>query len=53
MDRRTLFFLGAAVLCGLLAPEADPYGWVAAMLSGIYLVLAAASWLEDWSRRRG
>jgi hypothetical protein len=53
MDRRTGFFLGAAALCLLLAPVAGEYTWVAIMVAVVYSVLAAASWLEDRSRRSG
>jgi hypothetical protein len=51
MDRRTGFFLGAATLCGLLVPVAGSHAWVAALTGIVYVLLAGASWLEEWSRR--
>jgi len=53
MDRRTGFFLGAATLCGLLVPVAGGHAWVAALVCAVYVLLAGASWLEDWSRHHG
>jgi hypothetical protein len=52
MDPRAAFFLAAAVVCALLAPVADSYAWVAAVLSGVYLLLALGSWLDARSHRR-
>ncbi|HLM63884.1 MAG TPA: hypothetical protein VK306_06270 [Acidimicrobiales bacterium] len=52
MDTRALFFLAAAGLCLLLVPVAEGHAWVAATVSGVYLVLAAASWLDWRSRQR-
>ena len=52
MDRRAAFFLAAAVVCALLVPVADGYAWVAALLAGVYLLLALGSWLDARSRRR-
>jgi hypothetical protein len=51
MDRRTGFFLVAAVVCFLLVPVADGYAWVAATVGLVYTLLAGASWLEERSRR--
>ena len=48
VDRRAIFFLGAAVVVALLIPATDhELRWVPSWLSVIYVVLAAASWL-DW-----
>jgi hypothetical protein len=52
MDRRTVFFLVAATVCAVLAPEAGGYTWVAGMLAVVYGLLAVASWLEERSRKR-
>jgi hypothetical protein len=52
MDRRAVFFLVAALLCFLLVPVADAgHRWVAAGTGGVYVVLAALSALDHWSRR--
>jgi uncharacterized linocin/CFP29 family protein len=53
VDRRAVFFLFAAVVCALLVPVADGYGWVAAVVSVVYLTLAAVSWLDHRSRSGG
>lgn len=53
MDRRAIFFLAAATVCALLVPVADGYAGVAATVAGVYVVLAAASWLDHRSRRDG
>ncbi len=50
VDRRAVFFLLAAIACGLLVPVADGHAWVATAVSVVYLVLAAASWLDHRSR---
>jgi hypothetical protein len=50
VDRRAVFFLLAAVVCALLVPVAEGHAWVAAAVSGVYLVLAAGSWLDHRSR---
>jgi hypothetical protein len=52
MDRRAAFFLIAAVVCAALVPVSEGFGWVAATVSGVYLVLALGSWLDARSRRR-
>ena len=53
MDRRAIFFLGAAVVCGVLsfALDAD-LRWVGITLAVAYLVFALLSWLDWHSRRR-
>jgi hypothetical protein len=50
IDRRAVFFLLAAVVCALLAPVTDGYGWVAVSLAVVYVVLAAVSYLDHRSR---
>ena len=52
MDRRAAFFLIAAVTCALLVPVAGGYAWVAATVSGVYVLLALGSWLDARSHRR-
>jgi hypothetical protein len=53
MDRRALFFLGAALVCLLLAPVTpSDLRWFAFVLAGVYVALAAGSALDNWSRRR-
>lgn len=53
MDRRALFFLGAAVVCLALTPlTPSEFRWFALTLAGVYLVLAAGSALDNRSRRR-
>jgi hypothetical protein len=48
MDRRAIFFLGAAAICAVLIPETDAeLRWVPTALAVVYVVLAAASYL-DW-----
>lgn len=51
IDKRTGFFLGAAVLCYLMVPIADPKNrWVAIATGSVYVVLALLGWL-DWRSR--
>ncbi len=53
MDRRALFFLGAAIACFALIPVAqEQYREVAAGVGIVYLVLCVASALDHWSRGR-
>ena len=53
MDKRALFFLGAAIVCGLLVPVTEDHlRWVPIALAGLYLVLAGASWLDHRSRSK-
>ena len=52
MDRRAIFFLGAAIVCFLLVPLSDGYGWVALTVGVVYVVLALGSWLDARSHRR-
>jgi hypothetical protein len=53
MDRRALFFLGSALVCLVLVPVTpSDLRWFALVLAGVYLVLAAGSALDNWSRRR-
>jgi hypothetical protein len=47
-DRRAVFFLGAAVLCGLLIPViTESLRYVPTFATVTYVVLACASYL-DW-----
>ena len=51
MDRRAIFFLGAAFVVALLIPVTDgEHRWVPIGLAVVYVVLAAASWLDHRSR---
>ena len=52
MDRRALFFLGAAIVCAVLIPitEAEQR-WVPISLTIVYALLALASWADHRSRR--
>ena len=44
MDRRALFFLGAAVVAAVLIPVTEPdYRWVPIGLTVVYALLALAS----------
>jgi len=53
MDRRALFFIGAAVASFLMAPVGvEKFGYVAEITGIVYLVLAALSFLDRWSRSR-
>ena len=53
MDRRAIFFLGAGALSAVLIPETDlELRWVPTLLAVIYVVLAAASYLDWWSNNR-
>ncbi|HEY8547573.1 MAG TPA: hypothetical protein VIL36_21070 [Acidimicrobiales bacterium] len=52
MDRRAIFFAGAAVTCFLLVPLSDGYAWVSTAVGAVYVLLALASWLDFHSRRR-
>jgi hypothetical protein len=48
MDRRALFFLGAAALSAALIAETDAeLRWVPTALAVVYVLLALASYL-DW-----
>jgi hypothetical protein len=51
MDRRAAFFAVAALLCALLIPVSDGFAWVSALVAGVYVLLAGASWLDHRSRR--
>ena len=53
MDRRIWFFLGAALVCLLLVPVAtDKFRAVCLITAAAYVVLAGATALDQWSRRR-
>ncbi|HVW34997.1 MAG TPA: hypothetical protein VHL53_20865 [Acidimicrobiia bacterium] len=48
VDRRAIFFLGAAAICAALIPATEAaLRWVPIWTAVIYVALAAASWL-DW-----
>jgi hypothetical protein len=51
-DRRALFFLAAALVCVALWPVAEAkYRSLTLGLAGVYVLLAAASYLDFRSRR--
>ena len=51
MDRRALFFLGAAVSCIVLVPiTPSNLRYVGVALCLVYVLLAAVSFLDDRSR---
>jgi hypothetical protein len=52
MDRRAMFFFGAAVLCLALVPVSNGFAWVSLTVAIVYLVLAVGSWLDARSHRR-
>jgi hypothetical protein len=52
MDRRAIFFLGAAAVSAVLIPETDrEIRYVPVILAVVYVLLAAASYL-DWRSSR-
>jgi hypothetical protein len=54
MDRRALFFLGAAVVSFVLVPVTEPaQRWVPVALAVVYLLLSVASWLDRRGRASG
>jgi hypothetical protein len=53
IDRRAVFFLGAAVVCfALTTVVLDEFRRLTVVLASVYLVLALLSALDHWSRRR-
>jgi hypothetical protein len=53
IDRRALFFLGAAVVSAILIPVTESeQRWVPISLSIVYVLLALASWADNRGRRR-
>jgi hypothetical protein len=53
MDRRAVFFLGAAIVCGVLIPITETeQRWVPISLSIVYALLSLASWADTRGRRR-
>ena len=53
MDRRAMFFFGAAIVCGVPIPITEPeQRWVPIALSIVYALLALASWADARSRHR-
>ena len=54
MDRRAVFFVGAAIVCAILIPVTEQeQRWVPTVLAILYLVLALASWADKRTRTRG
>ena len=54
MDRRAVFFLGAAVISFVLVPLTPAgYGYVGAILGSAYVVLAFLSWFDHRSAHGG
>jgi len=57
MDRRAVFFVCAAAICGLLTPlipieEGKPnITWVGEVTAGAFVILALFSWLDHRGRR--
>jgi hypothetical protein len=52
MDRRAIFFAGAATVCFLLVPLSDGYAWVSTTIGVVYVLLALGSWLDARSHNR-
>ena len=52
MDRRSIFFLVAAIVCAALIPLAEPHRWVPIALSITYVAISAAAWADSRTRRR-
>jgi hypothetical protein len=53
MDRRALFFVGAAIVSFLMVPVGvDSFRDVGLWTGIVYLVLAVLSFLDRWSRSR-
>jgi hypothetical protein len=53
MDRRALFFIGAAVVCAAVAPATESdLRWIPIVMAGAYAILALLSLLDAWSRHR-
>ena len=51
MDRRALFFISAAAACALLVPVTPPaLRYVGFWLSGVYVVLAFLSFMDNRGR---
>ena len=53
MDRRAIFFLGAAAIVAVLIPETDAeLRWVPTVLAALYVTLAALSYFDWRSNQR-
>ena len=53
MDRRAIFFLGAAVVCAVLIPATESeLRWVPIAMSIAYTILAVLSLLDARSRHQ-
>ena len=54
MDRRSLFFAGAAIVSALLIPVTESaQRWVPIVLAVVYVLLAVASWADHRTRAAG
>ena len=51
-DRRTYFFLGAALAVALVQPLVPQYRWITVTVIAIYLVFAALFAAADFSAKR-
>jgi hypothetical protein len=52
IDRRTRFFLGAAVACFAVVPVGlDQFREIAAGVGALYVVFALLSWLDHLGKR--
>jgi hypothetical protein len=51
-DRRTYFFLGAALLIVLVQPLIPQYRWATLSVAGLYLVFAVLFAMSNISARR-
>jgi len=53
MDRRALFFIGAAIVAALLVPVTEEeHRFVPIALSIVYVLLAVGSWADHRSKSR-
>jgi hypothetical protein len=53
MDRRAVFFFGAALACFVLAPVGLPkYSHIAVTVGCVYVVLSVLSFFDSRGRRR-
>jgi hypothetical protein len=53
MDRRAIFFVGAAVVCAVLIPATESeLRWVPIAMSVAYAILALMSFLDARSRHQ-
>ena len=53
MDRRALFFAGAALVCAVLIPLTESaQRWLPVILSIVYALLSIASWADARTKAR-